>query len=253
MLLTHSKKSLTLQDIVVSIADKLSGIVPIDDYTRRKMSATLLAADIHQTPEAYIIERFIKAAGFALLAIPAFFIMPIIGMAVLAMAALRFVKWIGEAEDIVTLKRSALEAELPRFVSTLAKELTFNTDLLRIFRSYQKYAAPALKKELELTIADMVSSNDEKAFARLEMRVNSTMVSKIVQGLQSVKTGNSGIFHFETLEREFREMELQGLKKEAAERPGKMRKYSALIIVVFIITYLVVLGLGVVESMRMFS
>ena len=99
-----------------------------------------------------------------------------------------------------------------------------------------------MKKELEITIADMASGNEETALTRFESRIGSTMLSDVVRGLISVKRGDNGILYFEMLSMTFKQLELQKLKLVAGKQPGKMRKYSFFMLGCFLLMYLGVLG-----------
>ena len=68
--------------------------------------------------------------------------------------------------------------------------------MLNILKSYQRNAGHAMKRELEITIADMASGNEENALTRMESRIGSTMLSDVVRGLISVKRGATALCTF---------------------------------------------------------
>ena len=67
-------------------------------------------------------------------------------------------------------------------------------------------------------------------------------------GLISVKRGDNGIMYFQMLSMTFKQLELQKLKLEAMKQPGKMRKYSFMLLGCFLLMYLGVLGYVVLEA-----
>ena len=71
--------------------------------------------------------------------------------------------------------------------------------MLNILKAYQHNAGHAMKRELEITIADMASGNEENALTRWESRIGRTMLSDVVRGLISVKRGDNGIMYFQML------------------------------------------------------
>ena len=73
-------------------------------------------------------------------------------------------------------------------------------------------------------------------------------VSDVVRGLISVKRGDNGIMYFQMLSMTFKQLELQKLKLEAMKQPGKMRKYSFMLLGCFLLMYLGVLGYVVLEA-----
>ena len=94
----------------------------------------------------------------------------------------------------------------------------------------------------------MASGNEENAITRMESRIGSTMLSDVVRGLISVKRGDNGIMYFQMLSMTFKQLELQKLKLEAMKQPGKMRKYSFMLLGCFLLMYLGVLGYVVWEA-----
>ena len=145
------------------------------------------------------------------------------------------------ADEIVQQRREEIEAELPRFVNTIEQELRASRDVLNIMKSYQRNAGHAMKRELEITIPDMASGNEENALTRMESRIGSTMLSDVVRG-------DNGIMYFQMLSMTFKQLELQKLKLEAMKQPGKMRKYSFMLLGCFLLMYLGVLGYVVLEA-----
>ena len=105
-----------------------------------------------------------------------------------------------------------------------------------------------MKRELEITIADMASGNEETALTRFETRISSTMLSDVIRGLIAVKHGDNGIVYFQMLSMTFKQLELQRLKLEAMKKPGKMKKYSFFLLGCFLLMYIGVLGYEVVRT-----
>ena len=120
--------------------------------------------------------------------------------------------------------------------------------MLNILKSYQRNAGHAMKLELEITIADMASGNEENALTRMESRIGSTMLSDVVRGLISVKRGDNGIMYFQMLSMTFKQLELQKLKLASEGQPVKSRNCFFMLLVCFLLMYLVVLGYVVLEA-----
>lgn len=238
----------TTDALVFELAAKLSRIIHLEDFKRRKLEAQFKSADLKVTPEIYLARAWVKGGLVALLALPLLPIFPILAPVVLFLAVTIFFREKKQAEEIVRLRREEIENELPRFVSTISQELKSSRDVLSILKVYQRNAGPAIRHELEITVADMASGNEETALTRLESRVGSTMLSDVVRGLISVVRGDNGIMYFEMLAMTFKQLELQKLKLEAMKQPGKMRKYSFMLLGCFLLMYLGVLGYVVVQS-----
>ena len=247
------KKTHNLEAVIFKLSAKLSQFIHMDEYKRRKLEATLKSAGIKLTPETYIARAWVKAGLTALLIIPTLPILPILSPVILLLAITMFFRERRSADELVKQKREEIESELPRFVSTVSQELRASRDVLSILKSYQKNAGPGLKQELEITIADMKSGNEETALTRLESRIGSTMLSDVVRGLISVKRGDNGVVYFELLSHDFKLLELQRLKLIAMKQPGKVRKYSFFMLGCFLLMYFGILGYEIMVTLgRMF-
>ncbi len=76
------------------------------------------------------------------------------------------------------------------------------------------------------------------------------MLSDVVRGLLSVLRSDDGRVYFQMLAHDFKLLEVQKLKLIAMKRPAKMRKYSFFMLGCFILIYLAVMA---VEIMQAFS
>lgn len=132
---------------------------------------------------------------------------------------------------------------------TLAQHLKNSRDILTMLEQYKKNAGTVLSEELEVTIADMRSGGYEAALTRMEARVNSPQLSDIVRGLIAVIRGDDGEMYFQMLTHDFKAMELHRLKSKAQKIPPKIRVYSFLMLLCFLITYLAIILYEVVISL----
>lgn len=244
----NKKQTMNLEIIIFGLAEKLAGLIRMDGYKRRKLEAALKSAGIKLTPETYIAKAWVKAALIALLIFPLLPIFPILAPVVLFLSVAVLFKELRAASEAVRQKREKVECELPRFVSTVSQELKASRDVLSILKTYQKNAEESFRQELEITIADMKSGNEETAMTRLEARIGSTMLSDVVRGLISVKRGDNGTVYFEMLSHDFKLLELQRLKLAAMKRPGKVRKYSFFMLGCLMLMYIGVLGYAIMNS-----
>lgn len=242
------KQTMILEAIIFELSSRLSGFIRLDGYKRRKLEAALKSAGMKLTPETYIARAWVKAGLIAFLIFPMLLIFPILCPVILFLVVAVFFREQQVADEIVRQKRERIEYELPRFVSTVSQELKVSRDVLSILNSYQKNAGESFKQELEITIADMKSGNEETALTRLESRIGSTMLSDVVRGLISVKRGDNGVVYFEMLSHDFKLLELQRLKLIAMKQPGKVRKYSFFLLGCFLLMYLGILGYEIMNA-----
>ena len=151
--------------------------------------------------------------------------------------------------NIIKERRRKIEYELPRLVSTIEKSLVHSRDVLTILDSYKDGAGEELKRELEITVADMRSGNYEVALTRLESRVGSSMMSDITRGLIGVIRGDETSVYWGTLNLKFSDYQRQNLKIEANRAPKRVRKLSMILLVCFMLIYVVVIGSVLIGSL----
>lgn len=244
------KKTRNFETFTLEIAIKVSKFIKLDEYRKQRMQYTLKSVGVPVSPEVFIARAWVKSGLVSLTIIPALFVLPLISPVIIFLSVAIYFKEIKSADEKQKIKREAVESELPRFVSTIEQELRATRDVLSILENYKKHSGEIFGRELEITCADMRSGSYESALTRFETRMNSSQVSDVVRGLISVIRGDNGIQYFQMLARDFKMLELQKLKMIAIKRPSKIRKYSFLMVVCFILTYLVVMGLQIMKSMN---
>ena len=75
------------------------------------------------------------------------------------------------------------------------------------------------------------------------------LLSPIVQGLIGVLRGDDGRVYFQMLSHDMKQLELQRLKAQAAKIPPKIRVYSFVMLVCFMLIYIVVILMQILTSM----
>lgn len=245
----EKKHTRSIEVYILLISTKLSKLIKLNDYQKRKLLGTLKSAEINLTPETYIARSYVKAGLILISIIPALFILPIITPVIVFLTVAVYFKEIKSAEDKVKKQREEIEYELPRFASTLTQELKASRDVLSILETYKQNAGNAMKRELEITVADMKSGNYEGALTRFETRLGSSALSEVVRGLISVLRGDDGVVYFQMLSHDLKQLELQRLKTLAAKQPSKIRKYSFAMLMCFVFMYLGVMGIQIMKTM----
>lgn len=243
------KKTKNMDIIINDWAIRLSKLVHLTDYGRRKLIATLISANIKLSPEAFVARAWVKACLMLLLIIPALLIFPMVFPVIVFLAVAVYFKEIRSADDMMQKRREEMEFELPRFVSTLSQELKASRNVLSILESYKQNAGDSFKRELEITVADMKSGTYESALTRLETRLNSPPLSETIRGLIGVLRGDDGVVYFQMLAHDLKQLELQRLKTIAVKRPGKVRKYSFAMLFCFLLMYLSVMFVEIIKTL----
>ena len=241
----EKKRMKSLDALFLGWAIKLSKFIRMDEYKRHRMERTLSAAGMDMTPEVYLAYTILKPAAALLAVIPCLLIFPLLSPIVVLLSILLYFKERRKAEE----RREKIEGELPRFVATVEQELGASRDVLTILENYKRHAGPDFARELDVMTADMRSSSYEAALVRFEGRLASPMLSDIVRGLIGVLRGDDGRVYFQMLSHDMKQLELQRLKAQAAKIPPKIRVYSFVMLVCFMLIYIVVILMQILTSM----
>ena len=227
----------------------LSKRIRLSEYRKNQLQADLTAAGIRLSPEAHIANALAQSLLIGAAAIPAFLFFPWIGVLLIAAAAYLYFRASRGVAEKIKEKRRRIEYELPRFVSHIDKTLKHNRDVLNIIDTYKENAGPEMAQELEITAADMRSGNYEAALTRLESRVGSSMLSDTTRGLIGVLRGDETDAYWANLALKFADYQRQLLKAEAQKVPRKVKRLSLCLLGCFLMMYLVVIVLQIVESL----
>ena len=239
----------TAETYLLTVAVKLAPYIRMDEYKKGRLKNILKASGLNMEPEVYQAFAVAKAGAVMLGVIPAILVFPLLSIIVVFLSVMIYFQEINRADELLAAKRGTIESELPRFVSTIEQELKNSRDILSIVENYKKNAGEQFAGELDILVADMRSSSYEAALTRFEARLNSPMLSDVVRGLISVLRGDDGAMYFQMLAHDFKQMELQRLKKEAQKIPPKIRVFSFLMLVCFIVTYLAIIVFEILKSM----
>lgn len=246
----RDKKSVkSTETVMLELASKASKFVKLNEYKRSRLQSVLRAADINITPEAYIACAYLKVIFILIFVIPSVLIFPLVVPIIIFFAIAIYFKEVQKADSKLREKREEIERELPRFVATIEQELKNSRDVLGILENFKKNAGKKFGQELDIVCADMRSSSYEAAMTRFEARINSPQLSDIVRGLIGVLRGDDGSIYFQLLAYDFKQMELRKLKAEAEKIPPKIKVFSFVMLVCFLLTYLAIIGFEILKSL----
>lgn len=245
----RKEKAKSLDAFINGLAVKLAKYIPMDEYKRNRMQNTMHAAGINQTPEEFMAFALVKSGLTALGIIPCFLVLPLLAPVLLFLAVLIYFKEIKKADEKLSSKREKIESELPRFVATITQELKASRDVLSILENFKKNAGEEFANELDILTADMRSSNYEAALTRFEARINSPMLSDITRGLIGVLRGDDGAMYFQMLAHDMKQLELQRLKAQAMKIPPKIRVFSFIMLMCFLMTYIAIIVYEILRSL----
>lgn len=238
----EKKAAKTLETYFMTIAVRLAPFLHLDEYKRSRMEKVLKASGMNLTPEVYQAYALVKAGAVMSGVIPCMLLFPLLSLVVMILAVLVYFKEVQKADERLKEKREQMEGELPRMVANIEQELKASRNVIEMLERLKGNAGPAFTAELDILLADMRSSNYEAALTRFEARLNSPMLSDVVRGLIGVLRGDDSAVYFQMLSHDFKQIELQKLKAQAQKIPPKIRVFSFVMLVCFLMTYLAIIG-----------
>ena len=245
----QNQKTNPLEIWLKEVANWVSDKVRLNEYKRMQLEADLKTADMNMTPEMYVADNIVKSLFIGVFAFPVFFFSKLIAALIVLCAIILYVNNSKKVANRIKEKRKKIEYELPRLVATIEKTLIHSRDVLGILDAYKDGAGPELKRELEITVADMRSGNYEVALTRLESRVGSAMLSDVTRGLISVIRGDETAVYWGSLVLKFSDYQRQNLKAEAEKAPKRVRKLSMVLLICFMLIYVAVIGEVLISSL----
>ena len=244
-----NKKTNPLDIWLGDLANLIASKLRLNDYKRLQLKIDLDSADMSMSPEQYVTNAIVKALFIGVFAIPFLFFAPIISALVAVIAVVIYFSEYKKVGNIIKEKRRQIEAELPRLVSNIDKTLAHSRDVLGILDSYREHAGEELRRELDITVADMRSGNYEVALTRLESRVGSAMMSDVTRGLVSVIRGDKTDVYWGNLVLKFSDYQRTLLTNEANKAPKRVRKLSMALLFCFMLVYVAVIGQVLLSSL----
>ena len=245
----EEKAARSFETYLMTFAVKLSRYIRMDEYRKHRLKNVLKATGMNMEPEIYQTYALVKAGAILLAVIPAGLVFPLLVPVVVFLSVMVYFKETKKADEKLSVKRAAVEKELPRFVASIEQELKASRDVLSIVESYKKNAGEVFAGELTMLAADMRSSSYEAALTRFEARLNSPMLSDITRGLIGALRGDDSTLYFQMLAHDFKQLELQRLKSEAQKIPPKIRVFSFLMLMCFLFTYLAIIAFEIIKSL----
>lgn len=231
------------------LSGRLAGKLRLNDYRRAQLEADLRTGDMTQTPEQFVAENLVRAGTVAVLAVPVVFVSKFLAVLLLVAAVLFYRLGSMTLRKKIGARRARIELELPRFVANIEKTLPHSRDVLAMLESYRTGAGEEFGRELDITVADMRSGNDEAALTRLEARVGSSALSDVVRGLIGILHGEDNSVYWANLSLKFSEAGRQNLREQAGKVPKRVRRLSLVLLGCFFLIYIVVIGEVLLNSL----
>lgn len=242
------KKRHTLSAFMDTVTHSAAKSIHMNQLRRSELQKSLVAAGILKTPEEYLAGAVVPALLFLLLAIPVYFLNPVLALIPVAFAGYFFYTRYTEAGKKSNQRRLAIEKELPRFVSYMANSLRSSRNVLDLIDNYKANYDSPLTEELSITAADMRTGNQERALQHLQVRIHSELLDELVRGLLSSLRGDDMTAYFNNLSYKLTSVWQQRLKEQALKKEPKITRMSYLLFACAIVSIFVILGVMVKSS-----
>lgn len=250
------KNSLAFDDIVSYLASKIERYIIIEENQKKILQRKLNAAELDYTPAFYTARAvasgiivMIFGVVFALM-FSAFISWVIIFSFFVVLGIFSGFKMMNEADEIISKKGELIEPELALFASTIQKQLSATTDIIKILEGYRKICGEAFRHEIDVTIADMKTGSYELALLNFDNRVRLEPLSQIIRGLVAVLKGDDQRVYFDMLVHDLSNAERERLKRLSMKRPSKLNFASAAVLVCFITIIVYIIGFQIIKEIN---
>lgn len=246
--------------IAAPLAKPLSHILPMDAYRKRRMQKELSLAGMEITPEYYValaVVMGLYAAVPAVLllifaALSRSMVFGLFGTVFLFAAFLVFWLELHRMGKRSKIYREELENELPSLTAAVRQGLETSPDVYYVLDRYRSVAGKAMRRELDILLADMATGDREIALNRFEARLGTEHASALVRALIGIDRGEDMQTFLDGLDVSLREWELNQLKKEAAKRPDELRPANLVLLGSMLVLYAILFGTEIWQSVQVF-
>lgn len=222
--------------------------VPWNEYKMEKLDLTLRTVGKEQTARRYCAEALSQAIAIGIFAVPLSILFFPLALLPAGAAVYSYLRDMKEPDKLLKVKRERIEAELPKFASTIANSLHTTKDVIKILRSYRKVCGDELREELDITLADMKTGTDETALRKLEGRIGSPKLSELVRGLLSVLRGEDQTMYFAVKNEELRKEYIERQKREILMRPGKLKGVTIATVILMLVIFIYIFASQIVGN-----
>lgn len=250
------QKAPSSDEIISYLASKIERYIVIEENQKKLLQRKLNAAELDHTPEFHTARAVASGLIVTLFGIvfalifSAFVNWMIIFSLFVILGIFSGFKMMNETNEIISRKAEAIEPELALFASTIQKQLSSTTDIIKIFESYRKICGEAFRHEIDVTIADMKTGSYEIALLNFDNRVRLESLSQIIRGLIAVLKGDDQRVYFDMLVHDLSNAERERLKRLSLKRPSKLNFSSAMVLVCFITIIVYIIGFQIIREIN---
>lgn len=232
----RAPKPLTQSQIMQNrLAQKIAPLLQLEPIQRDQMKNMLVNLGHTETPELFQAHAIAEGVTMAVLSAPLLLLsLPLGAGAMLIIGYAFYKKQVKRLTKELKIKREAIERELPQFASTIRQSLNSTRDVIAIFKSYSRICGPTLRGEIDKTLNDMLTGNNERAIKAMEGRVASPKLGQLTRGLVAVLRGENQSVYFDVLAEEYKKAQDEEVERELLRRPQQLYPYMGLLGVCFL-------------------
>lgn len=243
-----------IEVLIAALAEKIQPFIDLEPMKRVRLADNLKSLGRPDTPEGYQAKAMAKALIISGALAWLLAVSPIFGAVAMGVAfAVIYQGGEKQLNKEMAIRRQRIERELPQFAATIRQSLNSTGDVIAIFSSYRRICGPALAGEIDRTLNDMVTGNQERAIVALESRVSSPQLGQLTRGLVSILRGDDQKVYFEMLSEEYRKSQNESVKKELLNRPAQLNPYMGLLFAAFLFIVASALGKFILSQFQAFS
>lgn len=206
-------------------------LVELSDSTKYQIQAALSYFNYNVTPEQHFCDALTSGIVVAILCLPFMAIKPWAGLIGLILGAFIFKNEFNGPIKRMKMVREDIEYDAAlfcKFISDALKEE--NRNVIDILTSCKESVSTSFKNELEHTLTDMKTGNQEQALVDMSRRISTSTMTQITVGLLGIVRGDNQTLYFEMLYEKLHKAELTRIRKQNSLKPGKISKISMLLI-----------------------
>ena len=249
--LDNPKKESIIDKLIGKINKLILPIIVIDKNRRYRLERALEYMGYTITPEEHLANSILFGVIVGAFTLLLMFLHPYFGFFPLILTPLLIKLRYDAPEKNFDQIRESIDIEtsqLARFIADALKD--GNRNVINILLSCKESVSKNLKKEIERTVTDMKTGNQEKALMDWSTRMNSPNITQIVTGLIGVLKGNNQSMYFEALAEKFKRAEITYVRKKNSLKPAKVSRVSIVLIIAVILQIIVGVILALLEQIK---
>lgn len=235
----------TLYNILQIVAP----LIPLSESAEKKMNEDLARADIPFNAKEYYAKAILSSiSGILVALIGSSMNSTLIVVGGILLCIYLFFKNYDQLGDTLKNKYAIIEDEIPQFIRSIESGLHTDRDIIRVLERYNRIASPAMRSELEVLLADMQTSNVQRALMRFDNRMNSAEISRLVAALIEIDRGTDATMTLQDLAQDMTTLHRSLIQKELDKRPGQMRRAILPSGVILVVMMFYIMIMAVVTS-----